>query len=357
MLAPENLSTIQFAVFPVLLLAAAAASLQGRKIPRSFLAFALCGTVLSFAFSYCFTAHASQSVVVSALQGDTLQSQGRIFRQKINSYLVHRGPARAAAYYHVLPNYSSAAAFLREKGLQLLVWGNSHWLNISFPITSAHSVEEFGQSYDFSPLSKLRMITSVPNVGLSYEPRNETSDYVAGLTASLLPGHDPLAPMAPEDLGRRELLLMDTGNIAGKWTAGAHRALPWWILGNLYSYQVLRSKQIEPGEIHCAIDAYYRARSFLRANDKGNADLWSAIHNNLAVMTALQGLVLSKPKELRRARRLAMEAARIKHLPNVYHLDPRPGVVARENVHILKGYIQKKPHGKKKAKSAKKHKK
>lgn len=353
MLSPLYVSIIQFAVFPVLLAIVATVSLRSYRVPRLFLAFALIGAVGAGVLTYSFPADPAQSVMVSALDGDAYQSQSRIFREKINSYLHRRADARAVSFHRVLRSYSEAEQVMHGNGLMMVVWGNGHWVNISFPYTKPVVVSDFGTELDFSHLSKLQLVTSIPNVGLSFEPRNETSDYIAGLAAALVPNHEPTAAMALEDLGRRELVLMDTGSISGKWTAGAHRALPWWELGNLYSFRILRSQKIELGELRCAINAYYRARSFLQPHDKVNADLWSAVHNNLAVMTALQTLVDSQPKLLKRARQFLVAASKIRHLPNIFELDERPGVVAKQNLHILKGYVHKKPHAKRVKKSRK----
>lgn len=355
MLSPANLSIIQFIVFPVLLALLAVVSVRSLRVPRSFLAFALAGAACACCFAYIFPANPARAVVVAALEGDDFQSNSRVFREKVNSYLHDRGAVRAVGFHRALENYSEAKNVLVRDKLGMVVWGNSRWLNLSFPYTPALSIAEFGDGLAFTRLSKFQIVTSVPNVGLSFEPRNETADFIAGMAAALIPAVSATTPLDPSDSGARELTLMDAGNIFGRWTAGAHRALPWWVLGNLYTYRILRSEHLELGELRCAIAAYYRARSFLHPNDKINADLWSAVHNNLAVLLALQSEAENQPKLRKRARLFFRAASKIRHMPNLFDLEVRPGKVAKRNLHLLKGYVHKKAHAKKGKKSGKKH--
>jgi hypothetical protein len=352
---PESLPTIQLIVFPLLLIAAAAMSFRGLRVPRSLLLIALSGATLSAFSTYYFLADSSRSIMVTTLDGDLHSAETRIFRERINHYSKGRGGVHAVGFRATPRNYSQAHDLLVKDNLRALVWGNSYWMNLSFPEEMSRIAAEFGGAEHLGPLGKLRIVTSVPSVGMSYEPKNETADFISGISAALLPPVDPLQKVALEDFGRRELALLDTANIAGTWTTPAHRALPWWMLGNLYLFDILRSSTMEPGELRCAQAAYDRARSYLKIKDNYNLELTAAVLNNLAIVTVLEGIRDGEPKLLKRARSFLHPVSKtVKKTPNVFGVKERANVVARKNLRLLKDYIHKQGHDKKKPKKHRK---
>jgi hypothetical protein len=235
---------------------------------------------------------------------------------------------------------------MRSKNLDMVVWGNAHWLHVALRETPPVAVSGFNLSRSYGGLEKLQLVTSAPEVGLSYQPRNETADYIAGLAAGVLPRLSGGEQEPAQVTAERELALIDAGRLVAFWTAHGHRAYPWWELGNLYARAVLSRDRVDLGEVRCAIAAYGRALTFLHATDLANAELRAGVLNNLGVLTAVRALEERKPKLLRRARTMFRATGKLRKARDIYGLEVRPSAIARENLELLKGFIPKKEHAK-----------
>jgi hypothetical protein len=71
-----------------------------------------------------------------------------------------------------------------------------------------------------------------------------------------------------------------------RWTSFSHRAVPMWMMGTYHLVRAISSKELEKGELSCAISSFEAARAQLRPSD--NLELQSAISNNLAVALLLR---------------------------------------------------------------------
>lgn len=331
----SSLSIIQFALFPLFLVAAGVLRFRGLRLPRALVFLAFLGASVAFASTYTFVGKGHTNVIATALSEDPYLAESRIFRDKINSYLRFRSPERVGEYYGTPGSHAESVELMRKSHASAVVWGNAYWIHVSFQETSPVAVREFGAASSVGGLSELRMATSVPSIGLSYQPRNEAANFIAGIIAGMADRKSPILPVSVTELGEKELALIDAGNLVAFWTTPAHRALPWWFLGNLYTFEVLRRGEFDAGEISCAIRAYDQARSFLRTGDTFNAELHAAVFNNLGVLTAIQARRTEDPELMKRASAYLGLAAKGLKVPDIFALDTRAAGLARKNLRIL----------------------
>lgn len=342
----NNLSLIQYACFPAFLLLALLLKRRGWPLPTLVIVAAAVGALVAFSLSRSVLVGGPNEVALAPLSGDTFESATRILREKVQSRLHRLGAARAVHYHREIASQGEARELMRSKNLDMVVWGNAHWLHVALRETPPVALSDFSLSRSYGGLEKLKLVTSAPEVGLSYQPRNETADYIAGIAAGVLPRLNGAEQESAQVTAERELALIDAGRLVAFWTAHGHRAYPWWELGNLYARTILSRDRVDLGEVHCALAAYGRALKFLHATDLANAELRAAVLNNLGVLTAVRALEERKPKLLRRSRTMFRATGKLRKARDIYGLEVRPSAVARENLQLLKGYIPKKGHAK-----------
>ena len=338
-----DISYIQLLVFPLLLFVFYRFSFLKLRVPRLVLLAALLCAVFATAFSFTYLPARGGVFLVARLAGDSHEINSRLFRAKIHadaSMLAnsHR-PAAVRRYFREISSLREAAEALKgRKDRRALVWGNRRWLNVSLKRREPKSLDELEIPAAHEWLRALRLVLTVPVIGLSYNPPNETGGFLALLFSGLAGGSRGTV-LSPS----QELHLRDAGEMVAAWTSFAHKAYPYLLLGNHYLAQAFSREAYQAGEMHCALRAYLRGLSFLRPGN--NPDLEAALHNNLGVALAAR-YVMEEPGPLKKypIKHFAL-AKKAGHALNRFGFVPQASVEAVRNVYLIRSLMVK---GKKK---------
>lgn len=340
-----TLGTLQYALFPALLLLILCVRIAKARVPRAVFMFALGGCLMSAAAAFAWWPSSNWAVAAAVLQNDEFEVETFKLRERINSFLRHQGGARAVRFHREFSNAKEASDYLAENTTQrALLWGNRGWINISLPETEPLLLGGTRLGAQYEMLKSVKLVSSVPGVGLSIAPRNESAQFVAAIVLALSEGGASLGMPSERS---PETVLRDAGNLFAPWSASAHRALPWWLLGNRLTLDFLNQSHYERATLLCAREAFLRALSFVRAKDAVSADLYAAAKNNLAVLALVESVVEGSTHPIHDARPLFREALVVRSSPNVYGLELRPVKVALDNLEYFKKILHKHRHSKK----------
>jgi hypothetical protein len=302
---PLSISLAQTIAFPFVVLLLWNVNFGTWYLPRLLLLGAVAGAMIGAGVAYGPPPDHSGTFVVARFPSDTLETDSRIFREKITNYL--RGSSVSVVRsYEVPQSFSEAAALFRHRlHLRPLVWGNRRWLSISFPEelrTPAKliPVQEIERFFSLTP------VTHVSIIGLSLMPEGDTAQFVALLFRGLLEGEGG----HETDLlwESRMTYLQEAANHVHAWSASLHRGYPLWQLGNYHLAQAFRGPKIQRQELLCAL-SYYRVGASL-VPSRSNLELSAALLNNEAIALRILGKMRGKKNYLKRSRRLLQEAAK-----------------------------------------------
>lgn len=273
--------TLQAIAFPFLILVIWRVKVFGQRTPLRILLLSLvCAAVVS-GFGYSSYVLERNGFLVAQLADDPQGIKSRIFRERINAAIRQSAGktfgGRAAAYHSRLETPAEAAAvFDSGKPEWGIAWGDSRWLNLSLPWREPIELHELSEAV--AGIGALKIVSSVPVIGLSFEPSGDTARFLALLFVALrdkgsLPDRDA------------ELYLREALTSEAFWTSFSHRAYPALLLGNMYMRMSLQRSDFEGGYIAAALRSYDQGLSFLRGND--NPELSAALLNNKGVALAV----------------------------------------------------------------------
>ncbi len=321
-----NLSFAQLLIFPLVLFLFLHLRFLGLQLPK-FLVL-ISGLAAMAAFVTPYVAPPEGPVVfVSTLQGDDIESESRVFWQELNELLRVRGIVQAARFYRSFSGHDRAKQELSsDKRPAAVVWGSKSRIGISFPDSEPVSLEQAGIEAAKGSLGRLQMVTGIPVIGLSYQPRYDSAVFAAALLSgveSLRASNGLLTPAA-------ETELRYAAERSSFWTSFAHRAFPWFLLGNAYLRASFGAQGLQPALLKCAEQAYGAAAGNMRLSD--NPELFAAIHNNLAVLYYLKAYTAGKRALAKLAKRKWILAARARLVPNPFKLPYQAAYVAKRNL-------------------------
>ncbi|MBX7145368.1 MAG: hypothetical protein K1X79_13030 [Oligoflexia bacterium] len=341
-----TLGTLQYSLFPALALLVMCMPLAGERVPRSVLMFALGGVLASATVAFLWRPTGSWAVAAAVLQNDEYEVETFKLRERVNYFLRHQGATRAVRYHREISSAKQATEFLRRSPDQMaLVWGNRGWVNVSLPENRPLDIGSTKLGAHYELLRQVKLVTSVPGVGLSVTPRNETAQFIAGILRAVTEVAQNGAALKEQPTS--ETILRDSGNLFAPWSGSAHRALPWWLLGNRLLLGMLESGAYQRAELKCAREAYQRALSFVKPKDAVSADMFAASMNNLGVLTLVESVLEGSTSPVKDARPLFREALAVRSSPNVFGLEVRAVEVAIANLSHFKKILHKSHHSKK----------
>ena len=330
-----DLALLQLIAFPLVLFSLWRFIARTSLLPRWPLLLAAAFACLGALATYRGPADNAQSFSLARLHGDDIEAETRVFREKVNSVLRELGPVRAIRYHGSFATDAEARReFARDPKLRALVWGSARWMNVSFPFEEPVELR-FLPGFPYAErVAGLRMVTSVPIVGLSYQPPHDTAFYLGTLLDGVLPSRGWEVFYSGGWDHRDELSLLTAARYHAFWSSSAHQALPRWILGNRYFYRALANGDYDGGMMRCALASYRSARAVLRRGD--NADLLAAIYNNAAVAEAVR-IVAERPKpSLAWVRRALKKGVQAKRDPNLFRVPLMSWRVASQNLRHLR---------------------
>lgn len=326
MLSDVNRTWLQILIYPLVLLSLAHVSAQSFRIPRIILfasaVFAL--TAVAYANMYPLKAHRG-GLVVARLEGDELQNETRIFREKINQALDDTKSIRALSINEGFSKLEDAEEFIADnKKLKILITGDRRWINIFFPERAASSLRDLGLSLKLPVLANLKMHFAVRTLGLSLHPSHETSLFIANLSEGVINYKDRAKNNS------FEISLLNATKIEAFWTSNSHKAYPAWFLANYYVEKSIEGAKLNRFILECAINSYKRGFSLLRKGD--NPDLRASILNNLGVAYALRGYMTGNKKDVKVSRRYMEWAIRVYREKSKLQMNFSAAEVANDNL-------------------------
>lgn len=343
-----DLSLAQAIVFPFFLAMLFYFSLRVVRIPFMLLLFALTCAAVSLTFAYSYRASKFSGVLLAKLSGDEYEITSRIFREKLNQAFAANSNIQVSRYFRSFEKKSEVGKLLlSDRDVNMLIWGTKGWLMVSFPAEAAFITPDLAGQQRLAMLGVLPAL-ALPSFGLALEPQNETSKFLSALAVGLMPQLARADNLADVE---REMSLKEAGQIVSHWRSQAHRGYPWWALGNHYIAEGLRNGVYESASIACALEAYGKARSFVRPAD--NPELYASISNNIGILNYLRAFYGEEPHGYKFAHKLFSQA--ISALPHAQrlNLEVPAARIAAKNLRFLEGkpkkMKKKKKHAKKKA--------
>lgn len=331
-----SLPHAQILAFPFVLFFLWKLRILGRRVPKAALIAAMFGALLASGYSYLYVRDEPLSFVVARLEGDDFEARSRQFRLLHQEQLTKiHGPRviKAQRTHESFRSHTEALRFLnRSAHLPAVVWGTDRWITLTLHPERTR-VPVSGELRSWTSALGLQLVESVPVVGLSMNPEQATAEFISRVLAALLPLTRPGLGVVGQR--RVEDELMFTANQQAPWNSFAHRAYPWWLLGNLQLAHALRDGRVERGELECAIRSYTQARRFIGRGD--NPELLAAALNNRAVAQAILGQ-FAKPRTSRKLVKNTLRAAvgTLKER-NLYGVSFRAAKIARANLKAVRG--------------------
>jgi hypothetical protein len=329
-----SLETAQLIVLPLLIAAVCSIRIYDQRVPR----IAIILTVLfgvsallinnfSHLLPRLFSRNSSE-LLVANLVGDELEGASRTLRKMIRQS-AETDQLSVTRYPRPLSSQSEAKGLLVERSnATAVVWGDLRWLNVSFPAREPLLLSDLWTMGDGFILPELLVVDSVPMIGVSREPVIATATFLAELT---LASDSMLAIFDNPGLLEQARTV---GFLQAGWSANAHLAYAWWLVGNYQLVQAANEQSFQPAEYRCAQQAYLLALRYLQINS--NPELKAAILNNLAVSQVAQGILEGKHKRAYRKALVFFKAAsRTRKEKNLFPAILIAPYIARQNSQIL----------------------
>ncbi|MEN9845328.1 MAG: hypothetical protein RIS36_475 [Pseudomonadota bacterium] len=320
-------STVQLAVFPILLLFLGGLTIKGVGIPRVLVGLSAIGVLCGAIVRYSDVGLQDGAYGVARFEGDALESKTRIFRDNVRRFVSGNGSPQVGVIGAHVAREEHARAVLRERPqLAGVLWGDEKWVNISSRPSSPLSLREMpATSYARQRLQELGitdlwLIDKAPIVGLSKGLDAATFEFVgrfihaASISGPLMHG----ASVSPEF----EHILQRASSMRAGWSASDHLAAPKLMLGTYYLVRALSGRELEWGDLRCAEATLRSAR--LIVNKGRNPTLKAAVYSNEAVVRILMASRSAKSAKMMKEARLRLKQAYLtKRDSQLSNLEPR----------------------------------
>lgn len=274
-------STAQYLFFPLIVWLVSCLDIAGRRVPLGLLAAAVVLAAGAFTIQRSNFGGETFRVPVARFINDDLGARTRVFRMQLEGWLErnHVEHVDLSDYYRAVENVADARRVVRENsGQPFLVWGNLHWLNVTFGDLVTSELREFSEGGLFLSYPDLLLISDLPGIGMSLVPEQGSAHFLGGLITAKL-----ISPELQLNRAVRETFFRDIGGLVEGWSGFAHRAYPYFLAGNQHFHELLQARLFQPSEFECARRSYLRALEFLGGNE--HPTLRAAVFNNLALLS------------------------------------------------------------------------
>jgi hypothetical protein len=243
---------------------------------------------------------------VAPFTSDTLENKTMIFRDSVRRFAGEGSASVIGAISARVSTEEEARGILAQRPqLGGIIWGSERWIHVSSRLSPPVSLRQMPErSYARERLkelglSDLRLITQAPWLGLSKGLDVRTYEFVGRFAlASVMLSQRMKDFAASSEL---EHLLQRASSIQAAWTSSEHLAAPKIMLGTYYLARAISGRDLEWGDLRCALASYRSARLILK--QRGNPALVAAIRNNEAVIQILISNLSADPTmEIRQAR-------------------------------------------------------
>ena len=277
--------------------------IQGVRVPRvvfvaAFFSIAV-GVVLRFS-----TVHLRDGAfVVATVSKRELGQETKIYRDRLHRALGAEDRTLAGLYRGEVGSQGAAELVLEKRpALGGVIWGSPRWMTVSFrrvPGLSLGSLDQKSFAKIWLVTNKwddLRVVRSVPSVGVSHGHQDATVHFIASLLQSWnkftqrsgLVSDDPELELRLSALVRHE----------ARWSSHSHIAYALWLRGSYHLIQAIQGASMSEGDLRCALKDFSDALAQFRQRD--NPSLYAAIQNNFGLAMLVQADYSDKPDKIRR---------------------------------------------------------
>jgi hypothetical protein len=341
-------SSVQLAIFPVVVLLLSALTLKGLRLPRMLVGLAAVGVLCGAIVRYSDVGLQEGVFAIAPFTSDTLENKTMIFRDNVRRFAGERSASIIGTIPARVSTEEEARGMLAQRPqLGGIIWGSERWIHVSSRLSPPVSLRQMPESSYARErlkelgLSDLRLITQAPWVGLSKGLDVRTYEFVGRFAqASVMLSQRMTDFSVSSEL---EHLLQRASSIQAAWTSSEHLAAPKIMLGTYYLARAISGHDLEWGDLWCALASYRSARLILKK--RGNPALMAAIRNNEAVIKILISNVSADPAmEMRNARAGFQQAYATRKRSRLFALEPSYWDPIKAN---MKEWADKRPKAKK----------
>jgi hypothetical protein len=311
---------LQFLMVPLLSIVLWRISIQDVRIPRVLFALAFLGVGVGAIIRFSTVHLRDGAFVVATVSKQGLWQETKIYRDRLHRALGSDGRALAGLHRGTIESQSKAESVLADRRtLGGVVWGAPRWMSISFreiPGVSLGSFPErsFAKRWlDNNHLQDLRVIRSIPSVGLSHGHQDATVHFIA----DMIPLWNDFARHSTPNMTSPDLesRLAGLARTQARWSSRSHIGLVLWMLGTYHLVRAVENDSISGGDLACALREFAEALGQFRPRD--NPSLYAALQNNFGIAMLIDADFSEKRdkgrthalKRIKVARRIAVQGS------------------------------------------------
>lgn len=348
-----DLETIQLAALPIVVYLLLSCGLSSIRFPRLVIYICLAVLLLGFSWRKWLPSAEGPEFLAARLGDDPYDAQSYLFRKDLNEALSRLSVREVTPLHATFDSVPVVMKFLEEHPkVEAVLWGTKKWLNLSFQQSPPFKVSPSTAGSLFLRFYGLKFSSTVSWIGMSTDPSWATNQFLSNMLAGYAPMEE-YARRVPSTSGvfnRRHLL--HAAEVPDAWRMRAHKALPFWIVGNFYTAEALQQTQYRQELFEEAADSYAEASSVLRPDQ--NMELYTAILLNAGIVSFLRSEFEHNPELHDKSLSLLRTAAGIDRT-RPYGKDVRNlAVLARRDLKWILKYNRRRKNGEKRITGRKK---
>lgn len=299
---PAARPLLQLLIVPLLSFMLWGISIQGVRIPRVLFALAFVGVGVGAVLRFSTVHLRDGAFVVATVSKQGLWQETKIYRDRLHRALGSDGRALAGLHRGTVESQSDAESILaNRRSLGGVVWGASRWMSISFRETPEVSLGSFPEGsfakrwLASNHLRDLRVVRSVPSVGLSHGHQDATVHFIA----DMIPLWNDFVRYSTPNMTSPELesRLAGLARTQARWSSRSHIALVFWMLGTYHLVRAVENESISGGDLACALREFADSLEQFRPRD--NPALYAALQNNFGIAMLIDADVSGKRDKTR----------------------------------------------------------
>jgi hypothetical protein len=325
---------VQVVIVAVCILGVLTHGVARRAVPRVVLLLATAGTTGGALFHYSTINLGLDSFLVATRTDSDLREDVKIYRDRLRRSVRHREAGKFSLSPSTITTQAEAEMILKNNAtLGGVVWGDARWRNVSLQHLVPISVRALGAQtvgrdlLDAKHIGDLLVVRSIPSFGLSDGDTQPSVDFIA--TFAALWGRYADTTLGMNTNRDFDGAIRSLARSRSRWTSRVHLGVPFWMEGNFYLVQALRSEIPEYGVLDCAIRSFRLALKQARPTD--NPALIGAIKNNLSVALHLRAHIQGRGNKTRK-----MATKNMRRAKKVKFMDVRTKAAISHNLSALK---------------------
>lgn len=338
-----DLASVQILLLPVVFLLIASLSIDGVRIPRAVLLCSVIFVLLCFLRIHWASTVRGNEYLVARLQDDKYDAQTHVLTTRLNEILLPISGVEAGTLYKEFKRKDEVRDYLEShKETRAIIWGSKKWLNISFQKDADFVLSPANSSSFFLRFYGLKLLSSVPHQGISYEPFEGVRQFLGHTLPSYVSLVDHSRDAKSTKAIFRHRHLMYAAGIVDFWRSLGHRALPNCLSANYLFVEALQLPEYDGELFKMLRKRYARAASYVKFRE--NPELYGAIYNNLGVASFIRSRIIGNKnmrkmsvKYLKKAAAIDRKKASRKHIPVLGEMNS-VAAVARQNLDFVRQY-------------------